>query len=135
MHSMLRSFARQRLSKGGNGDAEKAVLTSCFRSSPASEWVAVGLIGFRRVPINVGLQLGRVTIADQLNSIHSLIIPEIQVLSCTRPSNMPHIILLGTLDTKRDEVIYLRDQLQQISARLSTPLEITLIDCGRQAHP
>ncbi|KAJ5556014.1 hypothetical protein N7513_003656 [Penicillium frequentans] len=48
---------------------------------------------------------------------------------------MPHIILLGTLDTKREEVYYLRNQLQQISARLSTPLEITLIDCGRQAIP
>ena len=46
---------------------------------------------------------------------------------------MPHIILLGTLDTKRAEVLYLYNQLQQNAARFSTPLEITLIDCGRQA--
>lgn len=47
-------------------------------------------------------------------------------------SNMPHIILLGTLDTKRTEVLFLYRQLQQNAARSSTPLEITLIDCGRQ---
>ncbi|RAK79641.1 Tm-1-like ATP-binding domain-containing protein [Aspergillus fijiensis CBS 313.89] len=45
---------------------------------------------------------------------------------------MPHIILLGTLDTKRTEVLFLYRQLQQNAARSSTPLEITLIDCGRQ---
>ncbi|KAL3471423.1 hypothetical protein BJX99DRAFT_266742 [Aspergillus californicus] len=45
---------------------------------------------------------------------------------------MPHIILLGTLDTKRAEVGYLYNQLQQIAARSSTPLQTTLIDCGRQ---
>ncbi|KAH3499709.1 hypothetical protein KXW24_001086 [Aspergillus fumigatus] len=45
---------------------------------------------------------------------------------------MPHIILLGTLDTKRAEVGYLYNQLQQIAALSSAPLQITLIDCGRQ---
>ncbi|KAL2850136.1 hypothetical protein BJY01DRAFT_135814 [Aspergillus pseudoustus] len=45
---------------------------------------------------------------------------------------MPHILLLGTLDTKLDELLYLRSQLTTTAARLSTPLEITLIDCGRQ---
>ncbi|KAJ5365089.1 hypothetical protein N7517_007975 [Penicillium concentricum] len=46
---------------------------------------------------------------------------------------MPHIILLGTLDTKRAEILYLYNQLQQNATRFSTPLEITLIACGRQA--
>jgi uncharacterized protein (UPF0261 family) len=45
---------------------------------------------------------------------------------------MPHILLLGTLDTKLAEILYLRAQLQQSATRFSTPLEITLIDCGRQ---
>ncbi|KAL2800881.1 hypothetical protein BJX66DRAFT_290346 [Aspergillus keveii] len=45
---------------------------------------------------------------------------------------MPHILLLGTLDTKIAEILYLREQLQQSATRFSTPLEITLIDCGRQ---
>ncbi|KAL2838606.1 hypothetical protein BJX68DRAFT_248813 [Aspergillus pseudodeflectus] len=45
---------------------------------------------------------------------------------------MPHILLLGTLDTKLAELLYLRGQLQQSATRFSTPLEITLIDCGRQ---
>ncbi|KAL3453565.1 hypothetical protein BJX65DRAFT_264265 [Aspergillus insuetus] len=45
---------------------------------------------------------------------------------------MPHILLLGTLDTKLAEILYLREQLQQSATRFSTPLEITLIDCGRQ---
>ncbi|KAL4899116.1 hypothetical protein BDW74DRAFT_119862 [Aspergillus multicolor] len=44
-----------------------------------------------------------------------------------------HIILLGTLDTKRDEVLYLRSQLQQNAARFNTPLDITLIDVGIRA--
>ncbi|KAL2832109.1 hypothetical protein BDW59DRAFT_157571 [Aspergillus cavernicola] len=46
---------------------------------------------------------------------------------------MPHIILLGTLDTKRAEVLYLYNQLQNNAARFSTPLKITLIDCGCHA--
>ncbi|KAL4893071.1 hypothetical protein BDV59DRAFT_31885 [Aspergillus ambiguus] len=46
---------------------------------------------------------------------------------------MTHIILLGTLDTKHEEVIYLYNQLQQNASRFSTSLQITLIDCGRQA--
>ncbi|KAL4922873.1 hypothetical protein BDW62DRAFT_4092 [Aspergillus aurantiobrunneus] len=43
---------------------------------------------------------------------------------------MPHLILLATLDTKRAEVLYLRDQLQEASRHFSTPIQITLIDCG-----
>ncbi|KGO64956.1 Uncharacterized protein family UPF0261 [Penicillium italicum] len=46
---------------------------------------------------------------------------------------MPHVILLGTLDTKLAETLYLYNQLKQNATRFSTPLEITLIDCGRQA--
>ncbi|SPO01678.1 related to UPF0261 domain protein [Cephalotrichum gorgonifer] len=46
---------------------------------------------------------------------------------------MPHIILLGTLDTKLAETLYLYNQLQQNATRFSTPLQITLIDCGRQS--
>ncbi|CAG7999325.1 unnamed protein product [Penicillium salamii] len=45
---------------------------------------------------------------------------------------MPHIILLGTLDTKRAQVLYLHNQLKKIASRLSQPLRITLIDCGCQ---
>ncbi|CBF84628.1 hypothetical protein AN8931.2 [Aspergillus nidulans FGSC A4] len=41
-----------------------------------------------------------------------------------------HLILLGTLDTKRSEVLYLHSQLHQTASRLNTPLSITLIDCG-----
>ncbi|KAL6232407.1 hypothetical protein BDW75DRAFT_217826 [Aspergillus navahoensis] len=50
-----------------------------------------------------------------------------------------HIILLGTLDTKRSEVLYLHSQLHQTATRLNTPLSITLIDCGvrgtTESHP
>ncbi|KKK21080.1 hypothetical protein ARAM_004318 [Aspergillus rambellii] len=46
---------------------------------------------------------------------------------------MPHIILLGTLDTKLSEILYLHDQLKETAARLASPLQISLIDCGRQA--
>ncbi|KAJ5861766.1 uncharacterized protein N7529_009076 [Penicillium soppii] len=45
---------------------------------------------------------------------------------------MPHIILLGTLDTKHEEVLYLYNQLKKTASRFSHPLQITLIDCGRQ---
>ncbi|KAJ5701043.1 hypothetical protein N7488_008591 [Penicillium malachiteum] len=45
---------------------------------------------------------------------------------------MPHVILLGTLDTKCAEVLYLYSQLKEAATRFSTPIEITLIDCGRQ---
>ena len=45
---------------------------------------------------------------------------------------MPHILLLGTLDTKLEEVLYLRSRLLETAARFSIPLGITLIDCGRQ---
>ncbi|KAL4973589.1 hypothetical protein BDW66DRAFT_101310 [Aspergillus desertorum] len=41
-----------------------------------------------------------------------------------------HIVLLGTLDTKCSEVLYLHSQLHQTAIRLNTPLSITLIDCG-----
>ncbi|KAL4747046.1 hypothetical protein BDW72DRAFT_183678 [Aspergillus terricola var. indicus] len=41
-----------------------------------------------------------------------------------------HLIVLGTLDTKRCEVLYLHSQLHQTASRLNTPLSITLIDCG-----
>ncbi|KAL4929838.1 Tm-1-like ATP-binding domain-containing protein [Aspergillus undulatus] len=43
---------------------------------------------------------------------------------------MTHILLLGTLDTKCAETIYLYTQLQQTAARFSTPLKITLVDVG-----
>ncbi|CAG8939947.1 unnamed protein product [Penicillium salamii] len=45
---------------------------------------------------------------------------------------MPHIILLGTLDTKHAEILYLHHQLKEIASRLSQPLQVTLIDCGCQ---
>ncbi|KAL5043085.1 hypothetical protein BDW71DRAFT_188604 [Aspergillus fruticulosus] len=41
-----------------------------------------------------------------------------------------HILLLGTLDTKRSEVLYLHSQLHQTATRLNAPLSVTLIDCG-----
>jgi uncharacterized protein (UPF0261 family) len=44
---------------------------------------------------------------------------------------MPHLILIGTLDTKLQEFLYLRSQLQELSQNAPTPLKITLIDCGR----
>lgn len=43
---------------------------------------------------------------------------------------MPHIVLLGTLDTKHSETLYLHDQLHQTALRLSQPIQITVIDCG-----
>lgn len=46
---------------------------------------------------------------------------------------MPHVVLLGTLDTKLDEILYLRSRLVDVAAQFSTPLQITLIDCGRQS--
>ncbi|CZR54197.1 related to UPF0261 domain protein [Phialocephala subalpina] len=44
---------------------------------------------------------------------------------------MPHIILAGTLDTKLQEFLYIHQQLQGLSTTTSSPLKITLIDCGR----
>jgi uncharacterized protein (UPF0261 family) len=44
---------------------------------------------------------------------------------------MPHILLIGTLDTKLEEFLYLRSQLFGLSINAPTPLEVTLIDCGR----
>jgi uncharacterized protein (UPF0261 family) len=48
---------------------------------------------------------------------------------------MPHIILLGTLDSKLNELLYLRSQLLELSFLARTTLKITIIDCGRSpAH-
>ncbi|KAE9366487.1 hypothetical protein N431DRAFT_417266 [Stipitochalara longipes BDJ] len=44
---------------------------------------------------------------------------------------MPHIVLIGTLDTKLSEFLYLRSQLLDLSQNSPTPLRITTIDCGR----
>ena len=41
---------------------------------------------------------------------------------------MPHIVLLGTLDTKLPEILHLHSRLQALS---SPGTSITLIDCGR----
>lgn len=46
---------------------------------------------------------------------------------------MPHIILIGTLDTKLEEFLYLRSQLQELSQNATTTLKITTIDCGRSS--
>jgi uncharacterized protein (UPF0261 family) len=46
---------------------------------------------------------------------------------------MPHIILIGTLDTKLEEFLYLRSQLQDLSENAPTRLKITTIDCGRSS--
>ena len=50
---------------------------------------------------------------------------------------MPHIIIIGTLDTKLQEFLYLHQQLQEFSAQITTPLKLTFIDCGRipVSHP
>lgn len=44
---------------------------------------------------------------------------------------MPHILLIGTLDTKLQEFLYLHQQLQDLATVVASPLKITLIDCGR----
>ncbi|KUJ06544.1 UPF0261 domain-containing protein [Mollisia scopiformis] len=44
---------------------------------------------------------------------------------------MPHIVLIGTLDTKLQEFLYLHQQLNDLSTSTSSPLKVTLIDCGR----
>lgn len=44
---------------------------------------------------------------------------------------MPHILLIGTLDTKLEEFVYLHSQLFKLSIDAPTPLQVTLIDCGR----
>ncbi|KAF2157021.1 hypothetical protein K461DRAFT_219952 [Myriangium duriaei CBS 260.36] len=46
---------------------------------------------------------------------------------------MPHIILLGTLDTKLEEFQYLYDQILAFPQSTSSPIKITLIDCGRSS--
>ncbi|RDW56441.1 hypothetical protein BP5796_13190 [Coleophoma crateriformis] len=59
---------------------------------------------------------------------------------------MPHIILIGTLDTKLDEFLFIHQQLQELagssnssnsSSSSATPLQTTIIDCGRTntQHP
>ncbi|KAL3479225.1 hypothetical protein BJX99DRAFT_255751 [Aspergillus californicus] len=52
---------------------------------------------------------------------------------------MPHIILLGTLDTKLTETLYIHNALHETAKTLHfpSPLKVTLIDCGREdiAHP
>ncbi|KAF5124146.1 UPF0261 protein [Metarhizium anisopliae] len=45
---------------------------------------------------------------------------------------MPHIVIIGTLDTKKDEFMYLRERIASISQCLPLPTHITLIDCGRE---
>jgi uncharacterized protein (UPF0261 family) len=42
--------------------------------------------------------------------------------------SMPHIVLLGTLDTKLPEILHLHSRLEALS---SSDTSITLIDCGR----
>ncbi|GAB7339635.1 hypothetical protein MBLNU457_6226t1 [Dothideomycetes sp. NU457] len=44
---------------------------------------------------------------------------------------MPNIILLGTLDSKLEEFLYIYDQLVNPSVQTKTPVKVTLIDCGR----
>lgn len=43
---------------------------------------------------------------------------------------MPHIVIIGTLDTKSQEFLYLRECLLDLSAALHMPMHITLMDCG-----
>lgn len=44
---------------------------------------------------------------------------------------MPNIILLGTLDSKLEEFLYIYDQLVKPSVQTKTPVKVILIDCGR----
>jgi len=44
---------------------------------------------------------------------------------------MPHIILLGTLDSKLEEFLHIYDHLVSPSVQTKTPVKVTLIDCGR----
>lgn len=44
---------------------------------------------------------------------------------------MPHIILIGTLDTKLQEFLYLHQELKELSTTSTSSLKITLIDSGR----
>ena len=46
---------------------------------------------------------------------------------------MPHVVLLGTMDTKSSELSYLRSQLFRLPIQPAHPLRVTLIDCGRSA--
>lgn len=50
---------------------------------------------------------------------------------------MSHIIILGTLDTKLQELLYLRAQILEQSGARKLDTTITLIDCGRKLveHP
>jgi len=44
---------------------------------------------------------------------------------------MPHVVVLGTLDSKLKEFQYLHDQLLGCSLQYNLPVKVTLIDCGR----
>lgn len=44
---------------------------------------------------------------------------------------MPHIVVLGTLDTKLSELLYLRKKIYDTKVQEASPLKLTLIDCGR----
>lgn len=48
-----------------------------------------------------------------------------------RVPEMPHVIILGTLDTKLGELLYLRARILEHAVRRGPPITITLIDCGR----
>jgi len=48
-----------------------------------------------------------------------------------RCHEMPHIILLGTLDSKLAEYLYIYDQLTNSPVQTKTPVKVTLVDCGR----
>ncbi|KAF1344167.1 UPF0261 domain-containing protein [Delphinella strobiligena] len=49
---------------------------------------------------------------------------------------MPHIIILGTLDTKLPEILYLHDQVTEALKECKSSLNmVTLIDCGRIPSP
>ncbi|GAB7348351.1 hypothetical protein MBLNU459_g6321t1 [Dothideomycetes sp. NU459] len=46
---------------------------------------------------------------------------------------MPHIVILGTLDTKLSELLYLRKKLQDVKVQEASHVKLTLIDCGRDS--
>lgn len=49
---------------------------------------------------------------------------------------MPHIIILGTLDTKLNEILYLRSRIEHALDQYShVSSKVTLIDCGRKLSP
>ncbi|KAK8210136.1 hypothetical protein M8818_003623 [Zalaria obscura] len=48
---------------------------------------------------------------------------------------MPHIVLLGTLDSKLKEILYLREQILSPLYQGLGEFKVTLIDCGRSPVP